>query len=164
MGGYKRINLQSPIFLLLYVNINIYYVKTTRVDVNVYNGKNKLIVANRNFMLKEDVKECLNSLPNKKCEGFDRIPVCVLKDSRNLLLDPLCQLFRKIYQTGIIPDQWKVSKIIPIFKKGNKNAIENYRPIANLCSASKIFEKLILKQIHYLEATNKALCVLLVLS
>ena len=33
--------------------------------------------------------------------------------------------------------------------------IENYRPIANLCSASKIFEKLILKQIHYLESTNK---------
>ena len=28
-------------------------------------------------------------------------------------------------------------------------------PYANLCSASKIFEKLILKQIHYLESTNK---------
>ena len=42
-----------------------------------------------------------------------------------------------------------------IFKKGNKTEIENYRPIANLCSASKIFEKLILKQIHYLESTNK---------
>ena len=33
--------------------------------------------------------------------------------------------------------------------------VENYRPIANLCSASKVFEKLILKQIHYLESTNK---------
>ena len=59
------------------------------------------------------------------------------------------------YHTGLIPDQWKVSKIIPIFKKGDKNKIENYRPIANLCSASKIFEKLILEQIYYLETTNK---------
>ena len=46
-------------------------------------------------------------------------------------------------------------EIVPIFKKGNKNEIENYCPIANLFSASKVFEKLILKQIHYLEATNK---------
>ena len=44
---------------------------------------------------------------------------------------------------------------MPLFKKGNKNEIENYRPIANLCSASKILEKLILKQIHYLESKNK---------
>ena len=68
---------------------------------------------------------------------------------------PMTDLFGAIYRTGKIPDQWKVSKIIPIFKKGNKTEIENYRPIANLCSASKIFEKLILKQIHFLESTNK---------
>ena len=45
-------------------------------------------------------------------------------------------------------------KIIPIFKKGDKSKIENYRPIANLCAGSKVFEKLILKQIHYLESKN----------
>jgi hypothetical protein len=47
-----------------------------------------------------------------------------------------------------IPEQWLVSKTIPIFKnKGQKKDIENYRPIANLCSSSKIFEKLILTRI-----------------
>ena len=72
-------------------------------------------------MLNSDVKECLASLTNKKCEGFDRIPACVLKDSKDMLLDPLSHLFNKIYITGQIPEQWKVSKIIPIFKKGDKN-------------------------------------------
>ena len=66
----------------------------------------------------------------------------------------MAQLFDNIYNTCVIPEQWKVSKIIPIFKKGSKSQIENYRPIANLCSASKVFEKLILKQIHYLESKN----------
>jgi hypothetical protein len=70
------------------------------------------------------------------------------------LLTPFSVLFNKIYTTQKIPEQWKVSKIIPIFKKGNVNLIENYRPIANLCSASKIFEKLILKQFNYLESKN----------
>ena len=64
-------------------------------------------------------------------------------------------MFQKIYANGLIPEQWKVSKIIPIFKKRDKMKIENYRPIANLCSSSKIFEKLILKQINYFESKNK---------
>jgi hypothetical protein len=42
-----------------------------------------------------------------------------------------------------------------LFEKESKVEIENYRPIANLCNTSKIFEKLILKQIHYLESMNK---------
>ena len=101
----------------------------TKVDFEgVYNGKCKLIVQDRNFMRVTDVKECIMNLPNKKCEGFDRIPVCMLRDTCDLLLSPLSSLFTKIYATGQIPDQWKVSKIIPIFKKGNKCEIENYVP------------------------------------
>ena len=124
-------------------------VSKTRVDVGgVYNGKCKLIVQNRNFMTENDVKTCINELKNKKCEGFDRIPVCMLIDARVKLLPPLAVLFNEIYHSCKIPDQWKVAKIIPIFKKGSKVQVENYRPIANLCSASKVFEKLILKQIR----------------
>ena len=44
-----------------------------------------------------------------------------------------------------------ILKIVPVHKKGNNSMIENYRPVANLCSVSKIFEKLILKRINELE-------------
>ena len=121
----------------------------------VYNGKCKLIVQNRNFMTRSDVEMCMSDLKNKKSEGYDRIPVCCILDAREPLLNPMADLFSKIYSTGKIPEQWKISKIIPTHKKGSKNEIENYRPIANLCSGSKVFEKLILKQIHYFETTNK---------
>ena len=74
-------------------------VNKTNVNVDaVYNGKCKLIVQNQNFMLKSDVKECIMNLPNKKCEGFDRIPVCMLKDSCEIILDPISSLFSKIYR------------------------------------------------------------------
>ena len=68
---------------------------------------------------------------------------------------PMALLFSKIYSTGKIPEQWKVAKIVPTFEKGSKSEIKNYRPTANLCCASKIFERLILKQMHYLESINK---------
>ena len=102
-------------------------------------------------MLESDVATAINSLKNKNCEGHDRIPVRILADGKLLLLEPLTQLFRKIYQTKQIREHWLISKIIPIHKKGQIKNVENYRPIANLCSCSKIFEKLILQRIRKLE-------------
>ena len=77
-------------------------------------------------MTENDVKICLGELKNKKCEGFDRIPVCMLLDANVKILPPMAYLFNAIYQTCKIPDQWKVAKIVPIFKKGSKLQIENY--------------------------------------
>ena len=44
----------------------------------LYNGNCKLIVQNRHFMKTSDVWGCLPDLNGKKCEGFDRIPVCAI--------------------------------------------------------------------------------------
>ena len=55
----------------------------------------------------------------------------------------MAKLFNSIYHTQKIPEQRKVSKIIPIFKKGNKNEIENYRPIAHVKGHKlKLYESL----------------------
>jgi hypothetical protein len=97
----------------------------------------------------------MKSLKCKNSEGFDRIPVKILCDARDILKIPLATLFHKIYFENTVPEQWKIAKVTPIFKKGSKNKIENYRPISNLCSTSKVFEKLILNQIGFLERTNK---------
>ena len=88
-------------------------VAKTRINTDgVYNGKCKLIVQNRNFMTEKDVMLCLSEIKNKKCEGFDRIPACVLFDASSVLLPPMSELFSEIYRTCKIPDQWKVYKII----------------------------------------------------
>ena len=43
-------------------------------------------IENRSFVTVSDVEECLSNLNSKKCEGFDRIPVCLLYDARKLLM------------------------------------------------------------------------------
>ena len=70
------------------------------------------------------------------------------------LIGPLASLFELIYRDKIIPGQWLISKTITVHKKGDKQMIKNYRPVANLCCVSKIFEKLILKRIGELEILN----------
>ena len=47
--------------------------------------------------------------------------------------------------------KWLIAKVVPVFKKEDSKDISNYRPVANLCSASKIFENLTLLRIRKLE-------------
>ena len=124
------------------------------VSDSVYNGTRKLHSNPENFMTPENVFKSIKSLKSKNCEGFDRIPVRILTDGINEITPVLSHIFNLIYKQKQIPDQWRVSKVIPLFKKGNPNVIENYRPISNLCSTSKIFEKLILHRLNELETIN----------
>ena len=59
-----------------------------KVSSTMYNGKCQLIVGDRHFMTVKDVEICLKGLSNKKCEGYDRIPVCSIFDSRAVLIKP----------------------------------------------------------------------------
>ena len=98
---------------------------------------------NSHFMKEDDVINAIKSLNSKNSEGHDRIPVRIIVDGIDYVSKPLTILFNNIYNTNKLPEQWLISKIIPILKKGTASKIENYRPISNLCACSKIFEKLL---------------------
>jgi hypothetical protein len=117
-------------------------------------GINKVTVENVNFFSSEKVLQAMIALKGKKCYGYDNIPLLVLKDGAEILASPYSKLFEKVYQTKELPDQWKISRTVPLFKKGNKKNINSYRPISNLCSASKIFERLMLNRLTDIESTN----------
>ncbi len=50
--------------------------------------------------------------------------------------------------TGIFADKLKIAKIIPLHKKDEETLFRNYRPISLLPALSKIFEKVIFKQLY----------------
>ena len=59
---------------------------------------------------------------------------------------PLCHVYNLSLQTGIIPQELKTSRVVPIFKSGDEDSFNNYRPISLLSSFNKLLEKIVAKQ------------------
>ena len=60
-------------------------------------------------------------------------------------------------KTSTVPNIWKSAKVVPIFKSGNHDLPENYRPISVLPVLSKVFEKAVHYQLLQFLETNKLL-------
>ena len=94
-----------------------------------------------------DVYESLSSLDPTKAIGPDNISPCILRACAVPLNEPLCHLFSISLSKAVMPYEWKIHLISPIFKSGDKSLASNYRPISLLCSISKVLESIILKKI-----------------
>ena len=64
------------------------------------------------------------------------------------LLLPQKIIFQNILETSTYPDLWKLANVIPIFKKGDKQLIKNYRSISLHHICGKIFEKIIFNNLY----------------
>ena len=78
--------------------------------------------------------ETLNNLKPKLSCGHDGISTKLLKTCRLEICKPLTLIINQMLTTGIFPDDQKVAKVIPLFKKGKKEILDNYRPISLLPS------------------------------
>ena len=78
-----------------------------KIDASVYNGTRKINSDTENFMTPENLLIAIKSLKIKNCEGFDRIPVRILIDGTNELVQVLSHLFNLIYKHKTIPSQWR---------------------------------------------------------
>ena len=66
------------------------------------------------------------------------IPPFILKTFKHNLSKPLETIFSISISTGCVPDDLKVAKVIPIFKKGLRTCLSNYRPVSLLSNLNKI--------------------------
>ena len=86
-----------------------------------------------------------NSKP-KLCAGFDEIQMKLLKSSDNIIM-ALYYIFNLSLSTGKVISDFKVAKVIPLYKKGDVRDINIYRPISLLSNMSKILEKIMYRRV-----------------
>ncbi len=96
---------------------------------------------------KEEIREAIKQLKSGKAAGPDNIPAEALKADVENAVNLFYPLFKKIWEEGQIPMEWKEGHLIKLPKKGDLTNCNNYRGITLLSIPSKVFNRIILNRI-----------------
>ena len=118
-----------------------------------------LMPSNKNSIFLNDCSpaellEIVKELDNSKSSD---IPIRVIKKSAHVICPYLSLYFNHYMTIGHFPDNLKVGKVTPIFKKGNTEDVGNFRPVSTLPIFGKIFEKVIYRRIYDFALSQKIL-------
>jgi hypothetical protein len=89
----------------------------------------------------QEVVVMVKQLKSKPSSGYDDIPITVVKDNIDILAGSLASFLNQCVNNSVFPEQYKTAKVIPVYKKGSKTDLKNYRPISLLPTVSKLLEK-----------------------
>jgi hypothetical protein len=102
-----------------------------------------------------EIENIIKTLKPKTSYGYNEISTKLLKITVLFISSPINYICNKVITKSIFPDRLNYSIIKPLYKKGNKNDVSNYRPISLLTSFSKILEKVIqIRLLDYLHKNN----------
>lgn len=104
-----------------------------------------------------EINLLLKKLKNNLSSGVDDIPNMLIKNC-DFLLKPFCHLINISFSNGVFPSVLKLAKTIPVFKKGVKSDMANYRPISILPTFSKLFEFAFCKRLNSFLHKNNLIC------
>ncbi|KAE9414978.1 hypothetical protein Angca_003700, partial [Angiostrongylus cantonensis] len=98
-------------------------------------------------VLPSEIRHAISSVKNRTAPSPDRIRSEHLKNLPPVLVNRLARLFTRYLSECKVPTQWKASKIVLLFKKGDLHDVGNYRPICLLSVMYKLLARVILNRI-----------------
>ena len=102
-----------------------------------------------------EILKLTNEINIYKACGPDGISAGILKETSDVIAPILRVIFQLSLDTGIIPNDWKIANVVPVYKKGDRAKPSNYRPISLTCITCKLFEHIIALHImQHLESNN----------
>ena len=102
----------------------------------------------------ENVVSLAKNLKDKPTASYDDIPKRLVKQ---------CMQFNKratdtlSLQSGVFPDEWKLAKVTPLYKKGSRYDIQNYIPVSIICLFATLLERLMFNKFITFIYKNKTL-------
>ena len=89
------------------------------------------------------VFKLITKLSSSKATGIDKISAKVLLTAAPAIARSLTKIFNVSITSEQFPSEWKAARVIPIFKKGQRTMLDNYRPISILPVVSKLMERIL---------------------
>jgi len=100
-------------------------------------------------LVEEDcVRDRLSNLDAHKSMGPDGMHPRVLRELVDVIAEPLSIIFERSWRTGEVPEDWRKANVTPVFKKGKKEDLGNYRLVSLTSIPGKMMVQLILEIIN----------------
>ena len=96
----------------------------------------------------DKIIKVINGIPSNKATGVDDLPIRAIKMGINQLAEPITTLVNRIIIEGRIPKELKIALTTPVYKKGDVDDPDNYRPVSVLPIISKVMEKVLTEQLY----------------
>ena len=87
----------------------------------------------------QEAKQTLKKLKFKKSTGIDKVIAELIKSLNHRALLVILKILNKIFKSGEFPEEWAMGIIVPIFKAGEREDLNNYRGITLLNIVGKVF-------------------------
>ena len=96
----------------------------------------------------QEIRDAFAKVKTAKSFGIDNISSYFLKLALPFIENSLAFMFNTSIETSMFPDSWKIARVTPIYKNGDRADKSNYRPISVLPVISRLFEKLVTNQVY----------------
>ena len=104
----------------------------------------------------EVIKLC-NNININKSSCIENLSAEVLRDAFLAIPDKVTELFNCSFKSSTIPTSWKIAKVTPLQKPGNKNEVSYLRPVSLLPLPSQLIEQIVHAPIYDHYNNNKLL-------
>ena len=105
----------------------------------------------------DELKEALRSLKPNKSPWYDYISSNVVNETSDIFFTPLKYIFNLSLQQGVFPENLKIAKVSPVYKKDEESLLTNYRPISVLPCFSKLLERIMYNRLFKYLSENSIL-------
>ena len=105
-----------------------------------------------------EVFSLLNKLKKSKAVGLDKISSRLIRECADLICKPLCYIFNQSLNVGMFPDDWKCARVTPLFKQGERDDLNKYRPISVIPVIAKVFERIVYNQLYAYLTKHNVIC------
>ena len=125
----------------------------SKIDTSNYNFETYTKTAESEFAAFQPVTvthicRLLHGLSSNKATGIDKISCKIIKIAAPAISDSLTFIFNQALTLSSFPNEWKMARVIPLYKNGQRNIPGNYRPISVLPAISKIMERIMYDQLY----------------
>jgi len=115
-----------------FLNIGVKLADKIQPSMVNYDTFLPLVSKNSLYLYPTDASEVIsvcNILKNKRSSGHGEIVSLIAKTSIDTVAEPLAEIINCSLETGSVPNELKIAKVIPVYKAGAKNEFSNYRPV-----------------------------------